>query len=200
MNKHKQNENGFGLVEILLSVLVVSVIGFGGYYIYHTNTQTKQRHHIISITKKVAASPAQNATTSSTTEATVANQTIFKIPRLGIEIINLPSNLSNLTMYYSTSNNTSSEDFSTTSLTALGTHCSAQGMALGELFVTQGIYNSSKDQGPFRFVKQFNGFWVGAEPNGIPCSSKQTVINIQGNLGTEFYNTVINPANIQLIQ
>lgn len=200
MNKHKQNEKGFGLVEILLSILVISVIGFGGYYVYHTNAQTKQKHHTVSMPKQVAASPAKNTTIPSTTEATAANQTVFKIPRLGIEIINVPSNLSNLTMYYSTYNNLLKEDFSTTSLTALGTHCSAQGMALGELFVKQGIYNSSKDQGPFRFVKQFNGFWVGAEPNEMPCSSKQTVINMQFSLLNTFYPLITTPANIQLIQ
>ncbi len=41
MNMKNNYEKGFALVEVLLIVLVVSVIGFGGYYVYTQNTKDK---------------------------------------------------------------------------------------------------------------------------------------------------------------
>lgn len=41
MNKLSRNQKGFTAVEGLLIILILAVIGFGGYYVYHTNQKTK---------------------------------------------------------------------------------------------------------------------------------------------------------------
>lgn len=58
MNKLQKNQSGFGVIEGLLVVLVVAVIGFGGYYVVHS--------------QKTAA--RSNSATSSTAKSTSANQ------------------------------------------------------------------------------------------------------------------------------
>jgi hypothetical protein len=41
MNKISKNQKGFTAVEGLLIILTLAVIGFGGYYVYHTNHKAK---------------------------------------------------------------------------------------------------------------------------------------------------------------
>lgn len=36
-----KNQHGFTVIELLLSILVIAVICFGGYYVYHTHHKTK---------------------------------------------------------------------------------------------------------------------------------------------------------------
>lgn len=56
-----KNEKGFSAVEGLLIILVVAVIGFGGYYVWHTQHKAKPT---AAITTTSATKPATKTTTS----------------------------------------------------------------------------------------------------------------------------------------
>jgi Tfp pilus assembly protein FimT len=60
MIKLSKNSNGFTVVEGLLIVIVVAVIGFGGYYVWHTQHKT---------------SPAKTATTAAVKTTTPSKST-----------------------------------------------------------------------------------------------------------------------------
>jgi hypothetical protein len=64
MNKISKNQKGFTAVEGLLIILTLAVIGFGGYYVYHTNHKAK--------TASVSTSGANNSASGST-KSTAAN-------------------------------------------------------------------------------------------------------------------------------
>jgi hypothetical protein len=65
VNIVRNNESGFTVVEGLLTVLVLAVIGFGGYYVYHsqhkstlvTNTATTTKQVTSTTTSKRVADP-----------------------------------------------------------------------------------------------------------------------------------------------
>lgn len=61
MGTMKQNQQGFTLVETLLIILIVAVIGFGGYYVWHSQ-------HTSSSTTTKSTAPAGWKTYISTTD------------------------------------------------------------------------------------------------------------------------------------
>lgn len=62
--KISKNEKGFSAVEGLLIILVVAVIGFGGYYVWHTQHKAKPT---VAITTKSATKPATSTKTTTPT-------------------------------------------------------------------------------------------------------------------------------------
>jgi Tfp pilus assembly protein PilV len=67
MNKINNNQKGFTIVEALLIILILAVIGFGGYYVYHTNNKTK------SASASTTAAKTSTANSTKSTVATAAN-------------------------------------------------------------------------------------------------------------------------------
>ena len=63
MKKQLQNQDGFGVVESLLVIIIVLLVGFIGYYVYHN----------------------QNATDDSATKLTAATKTAATTPQLSDE-------------------------------------------------------------------------------------------------------------------
>jgi hypothetical protein len=64
MNKLNKNQKGFTLVEGLLITLILAVIGFGGYYVYHTNHKTKTV--VVSATVKTTTPKTSTASNTPT--------------------------------------------------------------------------------------------------------------------------------------
>lgn len=44
MKKIKINQIGFGSIEALLAILILVIVGFGGYYVYHNQRSDKSTH------------------------------------------------------------------------------------------------------------------------------------------------------------
>jgi hypothetical protein len=66
MNKLSKNQKGFTVVEALLFILIVAVIGFGGYYVWHTQHNKKTPVTTTSTSSKSSTStkPITTATTT----------------------------------------------------------------------------------------------------------------------------------------
>jgi len=57
----KKNQSGFALIEGLLIILIIAIIGFGGYYVWHTQKQTDKTLDTAAATSQKAASTAAQA-------------------------------------------------------------------------------------------------------------------------------------------
>ena len=68
MNKISKSENGFGAVEILLLVLILVVVGFGGYYVWYTQHKTNADK----TTTNSSVNPAKSAPSKTTVSTPVA--------------------------------------------------------------------------------------------------------------------------------
>jgi hypothetical protein len=55
----KKTQSGFSLVEGLLIILILAIIGFGGYYVWHTQKQTDKTLDTAVTTSQKAASNSQ---------------------------------------------------------------------------------------------------------------------------------------------
>ena len=60
MNKR---QSGFALIEGLLIILILAIIGFGGYYVWHTQKQTDKTLDTAAATSQKAASTSAQAST-----------------------------------------------------------------------------------------------------------------------------------------
>jgi len=56
-----KNQKGFTVAETLLVILIITVIGFGGYYVYHTNHNTTK---IASASNKTSVNKSQQTSTN----------------------------------------------------------------------------------------------------------------------------------------
>lgn len=70
MIKVSKNEKGFTVVEALITVLIIVVIGFGGFYVWHTEHKPKTTASNVATTS--STTPAEKTTTTplSTTTTT----------------------------------------------------------------------------------------------------------------------------------
>jgi len=80
MNKLKNNNLGFGTIETLLSILIVVIIGFGGYYVYHTQKSGNAPQPVK--TTQNTKKPIQNTPTKSP----VTNPDTLVISEWGIKL------------------------------------------------------------------------------------------------------------------
>lgn len=70
-----ENQKGFALIESLLIILILAVIGFGGYYVWHTQKGDKSKSgpHV---TSENAAKPVSPAPASDNAMLTLADSTV----------------------------------------------------------------------------------------------------------------------------
>jgi len=197
MNKISKNKKGFTVVEALLIVLVIAVIGFGSYYVWHTQHTNK------------STTTAKSATSTSTKTTTT---TTVRITQLGIEVT-VPNSIKDLTYSYRTSttgfgNNEQLliADLSTSSLTALDSNCAASNStALGALGKANGTYPANSDVDGFvgQLVKQFPSFyvtWSNPQANcafeGNNNTAADTLLTSQMQIVN---STFSSPSSVQLI-
>ena len=184
----KKDQNGFGTLELILVLIIVLLIGVVGYMVYKNhNTPAK----VVTVTKTVKV-PAKSSSTS--------NASIYKVPNLGIQIINIPTSLKGLTSAeISADPSNVSEFFSTVGLAGLDSACSASSGAVGALTKNSGTYNPN-DIAPTTFVKQFTGFWISYNHPQAACSSVDSTNTLETSLASEFQTLVTNKDNIELLQ
>jgi hypothetical protein len=140
----RNNQSGFGVVEIfaiIATLVIIGVVGWLAYsnFIKRSDTVSFQSDH-----------PSQSPTNSSQTQKTVEN--IIKIPELGISFV-VPDSLKDITYTYSAVNQPTkvggsniiigSASFSTKSFTAKYPGCSSDGTAppLGSITKVTGVYS-----------------------------------------------------------
>ena len=130
----------------------MALIGMVGYIVY-------RNHHKTTVATKTTTS------TTSTPKATTSQTDTLKIPELGIQIVNIPSSISDLNYAITGKDSTggSIAEISTASLSKLDQSCSPTGKvsADGTLASYTGIYDAnSVPEDNTAFVKQFSGFWI----------------------------------------
>ena len=174
MNKTLKNQKGFALVEGLLIILILAVIGFGGYYVWHSQHKTTTATTTATSSKKASASA----------QKTSDNATV-KIPEMGVELT-VPDTLSDITYNYSVNDPAGGTplagdtfaDLSTDILDGIDSGCvansssdTAAGTALGSIVKGTGQGEKGED---FTILKQFNGYYIAyAEPQAA-CGSNSS--------------------------
>lgn len=87
MQKKKLNNQGFGLVGILIVILVLTVAGGGGYLVWHKNHKEKVTTTSSATTNSTSKTSAQNPGQSGTVQQTPTNQAGYLvIKEWGVEI------------------------------------------------------------------------------------------------------------------
>jgi hypothetical protein len=162
----KRNQKGFGAVEGLLFLILLSILGFTGYYVYHTSKNTNSTYN--------NAAKASNSTQQPTSSP---NKFVFK--ELGVQV-QLPSALMGLkyTVFQSDNGNPNLALSTPEFVDALNkcdpTTVGAKNLAFAVITKQQGQFN--QDENPVvGNLKQFKDFWISsASPNGIVCTDKAT--------------------------
>jgi uncharacterized protein (UPF0333 family) len=68
MNKLSRNQNGFGVIEALLILIIILLIGFVGYYVWHVNKTSSDTY--TQATKSAEYSTTQSTKKSNTQKST----------------------------------------------------------------------------------------------------------------------------------
>ena len=201
MEKFNKDHKGFSGIELLLVLIVIILLGVAGWYVYKEHYRT----------------------TTSPPKSSVNVVNTFRVQKLGIEIVNVPTSLRGL--IYTTSSSTSvtfgnslstpvtsiSANFSTNSLMSLDSNCSdsQDNLALGGLTKTTGEYIKPNTESPdgFIFIKQFNGFYItgsypqfGCAYHGSTTSNTKEAQTLQVTQISAFWALVQNSSDIQLLQ
>jgi len=79
--RQSDRQSGFSIVEALIVVVVIGIIGTSSWFVY--------QHNRVKTTNAAAGGTppsSQQSTTTTTTPPPANNQTVIKIPELGIQI------------------------------------------------------------------------------------------------------------------
>lgn len=184
-----KRSGGFVIVELMIAALAIAILVLGGYYVYKQGQKK---------------SPADDSSSTSSTGAALtpppaksSDQTKFNIPEFGIQLVNVPTSIKDLTYTYytpSTAANYTQAVFTTNTLYLKSTGCS-----IGELDKYPGKYDANSFKGQGNFIKQFKDFWVIEVDVGVPCRGNQTVLSLQNSQINTFKQYVTNPDNLQLL-
>lgn len=146
----KRGQNGFGAIEALLFLILISILGFTGYYVYHTKNNTDSIYN--------------NTTQTSNSTKAVSKSNTFVFKELGVQI-ELNDKLKGLTYYISPE--TGRTIISTDEFSAAYKKCSPDSTSKPDfagIFKKSGQY--SLDDG-VDLLKQFNGYYIGWLPNSV---------------------------------
>jgi uncharacterized protein (UPF0333 family) len=206
MGKLSLNTKGFAPLILLAAVAAVLVVGGTGVYVYHKNHKAQTPASVSTTAKNTVSgsnsksSTGTNSNTSTVTSTPTTDASMFKVSQLGIEIINVPASIQDLTdsVVDGSDSTSTGVTFSTQSLSNLSSSCTADNGGFGSLTQMSGTYSSTQ-QYHIVFVKQFSGFWIGYEAPSAPCSSDDQAQSLDGSQRQTFGDLVTNPANLQPI-
>ena len=156
----KRGQKGFGAIEALLFLILVSILGFTGYYVYHTRNNTNATYN-------TAASSSNNVPVSS------SSMFVFKEPGLEFD---LPADLKGLAytvQKYDTGDAIllTLPAFKDANDKCYGTSDSGNGPSFASIYKGTGTFN--QDQPDSGLLKQFNDSYVTISyPNGITIGCK----------------------------
>jgi len=184
----KNNQKGFGAVEALLILILLSILGFTGYYVYHTS--------------KDANSSYDNASTSSNAAAqksAVSNKFVFK--EIGVQF-NTADDLKGLAYKVDSGYSYLTDDAFIGALKTCPDYKTGDnGGGFAAISKTNGQYPPNAN--PITvgaLLKQFPDFWVSyAFPNGLGCSDTSKSQSIYDSASAEahkFYDDFQKTASI----
>jgi len=182
MSNRDVKQRGFGTIRVVAFLVVAGAVASMAWLGYSIN---QKAHQVKQASNAAVTSPASISTANSpvSTQQAAANQSVVKIPELGIQIT-VPNNIKDLKYQVSTvrltpnGNQATLAMFSTVALTALDSKCGASNMPLGSLERASGQYPSNDRLATFdygRFVKQFSTFYISAGVPNAPCSTQASV-------------------------
>lgn len=178
----KNNQSGFSVIEGLLIFVIIGIVGFTGWFIWHSKQSTDKtldkgnQSTFVGTAKKSVAS-------NDTAKTTNDNQNIIKFAEIGIQIT-VPDSIKDLT--YTTEKQTDQTGkpvtyirLSTKTLTAKDADCDSTGSALGVIGRGQGSYidaNTEANIGYYGMLqKQFDSFFIDYESSHAACSGDTTI-------------------------
>ena len=194
MAKLPNNQSGFSSIEVVFIFIIVSLISLVGWMVYKDQHKSTGKVNIITTSSNKTATPT-------------ADKTIFKIPELGIELINVPVGISDLTYVINKYGAGTVVDqnqiikpatnayLSTESLVKLDSDCLAG--SLGVFSRVNGTYNTNST---FGFLKQFNGFWISFERTHADCGSGPVATALHSSQFNLINTLAENPVNIVAMQ
>lgn len=178
----KKYQKGFGLIETLLILILVTLLGFVGWYVW--NSQDKNKDN------------TNQSANSSAIQSDNKNTSAFKIKELGIQF-KLPDELKEL--IYATHDNTVS--FYMPDLNKLAPSCDKDTtvIAINVWSKGSGKYEDVPGMG---LVKQFNNFYIAREggPSGLICSDESVgkkISDLKAKYATALYNS---ESSVELIK
>ena len=162
----KINQKGFGAIEALLFLILLSILGFTGYYVWHSQSNVNSTYD-------------RAAKTSSNTPATSSSSSSkFVFKEIGVQI-NLPAALDGLSYQAMDLGSTTALELTTPHFTELANICWAHDPVSFHAFQTiikkTGKYGSDGYIGTN--LKQFGGYYIGG--NTLPSFDCEDTSNQQ---------------------
>jgi hypothetical protein len=167
MQKLKDNQRGFGILETVAAVLIVALLGAGGWMVY-------KHHQDVKVRPSSVALKNQSDTKKDTSR--------LKIPELKI-YITVPASIKDLT-YKTTEGKLNNEAqatlayFSTDSLAKADQKCEASSGPLGALESVTGQYPKDEHQTALNdygeLIKQFKTFYISYYPPQTDCTGSDS--------------------------
>jgi Tfp pilus assembly protein PilE len=178
MGRSATSNKGFSIVEAIIVIAAIGILGASGWFVY--------QHNRAKVTDAAGGTQATNqGTQQTTTTAPTANQSVAKIPELGIQIT-VSNEIKDLTYKVGTTTLGDGRQetyalFSTTSLTATDAKCGTDFGPLGALSKISGQYPTtfSDSNPPMEYgglVKQFPAFFISTSGPQASCSENSTVL------------------------
>jgi hypothetical protein len=166
----RHNQKGFGAVEGLLILILLSILGFTGYYVYHSQQNTNKTYDTAA---KASGTPSSNSKSSS-------NEFVFK--ELGVQFEST-SELKGLAYSVQHFSDGDSAYLTLPAFKAANDSCygktasDTDGPSFAAIGKSTGTFDQSQ-QVEAGLLKQFTGFYITISyPNGITLGCKNDLPN-----------------------
>lgn len=168
----KSGQKGFTVVEALLLLILLAIMGFTGYYVWHSQKQTNNSLNAASNTK--LAAPAKKSIASGTSKS--SNMIVFK--EFGVQI---PASSALKGLTYTVSSG--GINLITPELSAAIAKCNGQpddGKNSFYLLTKNAGTYKPNDLGVPGLLKQFSSFWIGGTSSvgGVTCGNQSDEQNL----------------------